>query len=197
MNIIYISAIISTFAELFPSFGLSYFLPRSGDTEFYDSKIVSRIVEVVLVWFPIAYILYNSAPIRAIIAISSIMLGFYLKRFAAYHVVENRLSGLLYFIGLVIIVTILNEKGNMINNVLSGSLILLGGYLISIGRQGELTVDIMGRILFTIGYFYFISNLVKFSNVPRPEIFNKVILPIGILYLVYTLFQKKCEQKTL
>lgn len=150
-KILGIFAFLSPFTELFPEFGLSYFLPRNQDKVFYDQRLSARLLTVILVWTPIALKLYQISKIRTILAIPLIMTGFYLKRLSKHHTQDN-LSPILYTLGLSIIALTLRDPIFLI-------LMLIGGSLMSQGRTGSLKIDWLGRIIFSIGFLRFIARL--------------------------------------
>jgi hypothetical protein len=191
--ILLLSALLSSLSELFPQFGLSYFLPRNQDTKMYDNRFYARIVIVVLVWLPITMSLYRISTNKTIIAVLLIMMAFYYKRDSEQH--SNNNSNLLYGIGFTLITLILNSKCSdescIIKNILATSLIFIGGNLIGTGRTGSLKVDLSGRLIFTIGYFLFINQLISLQN-SNLTFHTTYILPILLPYLIIsTLLMKK------
>ncbi len=163
-KILWISALLASLSELFPSFGLSYFLPRSKNIEFYDSKYWHRIFLVLIVWTPIIIYLANISENKTLVAIIFILISFSLRTEYALHR-KYPFAGNLHIIGFIIIISILNTncKNNMcqIKNILSVVILLVGAHLIGTGRIGSLCTDVTGRILFSIGFVLFIRNLIS------------------------------------
>ena len=160
-NLLIIPAIISPLSELFPEYGVSYWKPRYKSVKFYNKVIYRRILAVILIWVPITLILFTNNPYITPIAISFIILSIYMREF------KYSYSSKLYFIGFSFIFYILydncnkhDENDKCINKILLSNIITLtGGYLILMGRKGNLLVDILGRIMFSIGFVLFILNL--------------------------------------
>jgi hypothetical protein len=152
-NLLILPAIVSSFSELFPEYGMSYWKPRTRSVQFYDKVYYRRVLAVILTWVPITLYLLKLSPCLAPLAVTFIMLAFYTRRKYEY-------ANGLYVVGLILISWILfinNLSWNKI--VLSGLLIITGGYLIQEGRTGKLEVDILGRVLFSSGFVFFIINL--------------------------------------
>ena len=167
MELLYISAIIASFTELFPNFGFSYWLPRNMDKIFYDNMLMGRILAVLITWGIIGYVLFNLAQIRTLFALVFILTSFYMRTVSKKHTKYNS-SGLYHLIGFLIIALIMSDNcaNNMciFKNFLSICVLLFGGLLIGKGRYGYLQTDILGRFVFSIGFFLFVNNLIKARN---------------------------------
>lgn len=167
MNPLWISFSIATLAEIFPEWGLSYFLPRHHrdaglpnhlDEQYYDEKLYCRMIGVSIVWGIITYNLYNISRDKTLVAVSLIMYGFYLKR-GSKQQKESDLSRMIFLMGFLIISNIIGVESFV--PILT---LLAGGTIISKGRGGDILVDYIGRGLFTLGYWFFISNFVSKST---------------------------------
>lgn len=164
MELLYISAFIASFTELFPDLGMSYWLPRNMDKIFYDNMVICRALAALITWSIIGYVLFGLSKIKTIIALMFIMISFY-KRTLSYKHTKNNISGLYHLIGFTIIALIMNNncKDNMciFKNFLSIFILLFGGSLIGKGRYGDIKIDIVGRLIFSIGFYLFVNNLIK------------------------------------
>ena len=160
------SAVFSIMSELFPDLGYSYWLPRQeledstlpaaqGGPGFYDKKLYCRVLVVLIVWIPIFYRLFQISKIKAIVAVSSIFYAFYMRRVSKLqkNILNN--GSIFYGLGFMMII-LMNPKVTLA--VLT---IWTGGYIIGIGRYGDLKVDILGRIIFMMGFGNFIKNIIK------------------------------------
>ena len=158
------SALVATTTELFPDLGASYFYPRTKSIKFYDDQICLRWLAVSIVWLPITYYLFKLSNMDTLIAILCIMLAFYLNRDSKSKKLNENTTWL-YVIGFLIIINILNKntKNNKqkILNILGVFLIFLGGMLMNKERKGNLEIDIVGRIIFSIGFILFINSLIS------------------------------------
>jgi len=152
-NLLVIPAIVSPFSELFPEYGISYWKPRYKSLKFYDKVYYRRILAVILTWIPITLFLLKLSPCLTLVSMTFIMTAFYTRR-------KNIYANSFYIFGLILISLILVNNGLRLNKiVLSAMLIITGGCLIQEGRTGKLEVDIIGRVIFSIGFVLFIINL--------------------------------------
>lgn len=153
--------LISPITELFPSLGGSYFLPRSLDKQFFNNTFFIKLISVILVWTPILYKLYQKNHTWTIIAGIFVITGFILRSRVEWH--DYLPSTLFYTIGLLLIHFMLLSKCTTnsckLSNVLAVSMILGGGYLMGKYRSGNITIDIIGRVVFSIGFIMFIKNI--------------------------------------
>lgn len=155
-NMLMISAIVSPMAELFPEYGLSYWLPRNSDKKFYDDRILARVYAVIIVWIPILTALYKISPSKAFLVAVLIMSAFYTRAMTMYEQKKN-ISGALYGLGFIVILITLGD----IRNILPLITIMIGGSLIRRGRTGDKRIDYIGRIIFALGFIWFICVLIK------------------------------------
>ena len=172
-----LSAIVSSFSELFPQYYLSWFNPRCYPwchnprcypwyhnpwchnpmskklIKNYNKYESYRFLAVLIVWSHIIYVLYNISPSITIIMTVILLNAFYYR------------SANLYLIAFMLIFYIsyrkVDNKYLLFFSLLS---ILIGGSTIGIGRKGELYIDIIGRIVFSIGFFMFIYILVNLKK---------------------------------
>lgn len=161
-HIAYISAFIASFTELFPSLGMSYWLPRDMNNEFYDRVILRRVLAVIITWSIISYNLYKINKWKTIIALIFILISFDMRWKAEDH--KYNYSGVFHFIGFVTIASIMSETCISCYNYTSVLVLLFGGSIIGKGRYADIETDILGRFIFSIGFYFFIHNLIRAST---------------------------------
>jgi hypothetical protein len=169
MDPLYISALIASFTELYPNLGMSYWLPRNMNKVFYDNMLFGRILSVLIGWGIITHRLFSLSKIKTLIALTFIMTSFYMRSISKKHTEDNN-SGVFHMIGFFIIASIMSEKCAksdymcIFNNFISIFILLFGGSLIGKGRYGDLHTDVLGRIVFSIGFLLFINNLITLTK---------------------------------
>jgi hypothetical protein len=166
-KLLLLSGFVASFTELFPEYGMSYFIPPNNDIEFYDNVAYRRVLVVLLAWLPITYILYNLSRPNTIIAILFIMTSFSL-RYTTYLHDKYKYTGVLHLLGFTIILNILYTNcANIIDNMckikatIGVLLLLIGGFIMGKFRTKNDDYDKIGRILFSVGFLLFINILSK------------------------------------
>lgn len=160
---LYLSIFLSITTELFPNLGLSYFYPSDKSINFYDDMEIFRWIVAFVVWIPISMALYKLSPLNALIASFLILCSFFINKNSSY---KNKLgdTGILHVLGFAIIYYILIKKetdnNNKIKYMIYIILLLFGGYLMGKGRNKNLIIDILGRIIFSIGFYKFVKTII-------------------------------------
>lgn len=142
-----VSKIISPIAELFPDLQLSYYVSRDGDETAYECMVLLRFLTTFTIWIPIFKSLKLISFNAAAVAVSLILTSFIMQ--SLYY--NNSISGKLYMLGFTIIYFF--TKSLYIPTT------LIGWGLIGYGRERELYIDILGRILFSGGFIGFVNSL--------------------------------------
>lgn len=158
MESLYVSAFIASFTELFPDLGMSYWLPRDMNNEFYDEMLLTRFLAVLITWSIISLKLWKINKFKTIIALIFILTSFNMRWKAKSHFKYN-FSGIFHFIGFMIIASIMSEVCKDCFNYVSVLVLLFGGILIGKGRYADLETDVIGRLVFSTGFYMFIYNL--------------------------------------
>jgi|UniRef100_A0A6C0ISA9 hypothetical protein len=163
-NPLYLSTILSILTEIFPNLGLSYFYPPNRSVSFYDKQEPLRWVVVFIVWVPIILTLFKISQLYTLFASFFIILSFYINKNSKYKKKFNE-SGILHLLGFLIIYCIIvqkeNENPKKIIYLIYILALLFGGFLMGKGRRKNLFIDIMGRLLFSFGFYQFVNILIN------------------------------------
>ena len=163
MNLIYFSIIVAILTELLPNLGLSYYYPPDKSLLFYDSREQLRWLVVIIVWIPIFLALFKLSKLFTIIASFFIFVSFYINKNSNY---KKKVGNIGYFhlIGFSIIYYILQKKETNQNKLIYIMYILsllIGGGLMGKYRKHNLSIDIIGRLLFSFGFYNFAIILIN------------------------------------
>jgi hypothetical protein len=156
------SIILSIITELFPDIGLSYYYPPTKSIQFYDKQEPLRWLIVAIVWIPIILALFKISKLYTLIATSFILFSFYINRNSTYKEKFGNI-GYLHLIGFVIIYNIIQNGENNTKKFLYLLYILsllIGGSLMGANRGKNLSIDIIGRLLFSYGFYNFVTILI-------------------------------------
>jgi hypothetical protein len=161
---LYLSTVFSIMTEMFPNLGLSYFYPPNRSISFYDKKESIRWVVVFIVWVPIILTLFKISQLYTLFASFFIILSFYINKNSKYKKKFNEVM-IFHLLGFLIIYYIImqKEKDNTkrIIYLMYILALLLGGFLMEKGRKKKLFLDIMGRLLFSFGFYQFVNILIN------------------------------------
>ena len=155
MSLIYISIILAILTELLPNLGLSYYYPPDKSLLFYDTREQLRWLVVIIVWIPIILALGKLSTILTIIASFFLFVSFFINKNSNYKKKVGNI-GYLHLIGFSIIYYILQKKEtnqNKLIYILYILSLLIGGSLMGKYRKHNLFIDILGRFLFSFGFY--------------------------------------------
>ena len=185
-----IPALVIPLTELFPEWYASYFLPPQMDDidlgdlkEEYESRIMLRTFIFYAVLIPIAYTLIQ-IDWRALIPIGFIIYGFISKEYEI-----SKMSFVYYTIGFLMIFGFIDGRSSGVKKNKTKLLILIGtaSFCMSYGllnisqfRHSDMVIlDIVGRIMFSIGFVSFIQAISVVNNK-----YNVWIIAISIIFII-------------
>jgi hypothetical protein len=178
MPLILLLSLFSPLAELFPNHYMSWWRPSNDKLKKYLDAGKLRLILVTLVWFPIlitlAKIVDHQITIGLIGALVFSAFGlrlYFFNKSLRQELRENssaieisRIPEFLYIVTFLIIgfVIYTNVLVNQWLVPLAILLIFLGATMISTFRKRKnLTLDVVGRIIFTLGFLLNLYNLIQ------------------------------------
>jgi hypothetical protein len=178
--LILLLALFSPLVEIFPNLYMSWWAPSNGKLQRYLDTWQRRVIVVIIVWGPILYILSRIIENTIIILLLSVLvfsafgLRLYFfdkslrqelkkrKSFPEPSKIPEYLYTLAFSsIGVVLYLSVPSNRWLVPLGIL---IIFLGGAMMSTFRRGKhknLTWDIIGRCVFTIGFLLNLYNLVR------------------------------------
>lgn len=176
---ILILSLFSPVAELFPNLYMSWWLPSNGKIAKYLSVWYRRILVVLTVWIPILFTLGKITTLPIQLTISALVfvafgLRLYLfdrnlhqlKEGETDFIEPSKIPEIFYFvaftsIGVILYHAVPNSSWLVPIGIL---LIFLGANMMGTFRRGvkkNLNLDILGRVIFTIGFLTNLYNLAR------------------------------------
>lgn len=176
-------SLFSPFVELFPNLYMSWWLPSNGKTEEYVKSGLRRVIVIFVVWLPILFTI--GAITQTIIQISIAALVFaafglrlYLFDSVLHQSIQDntqfiepsKIPEILYFIafsaiGWVLFDAVPNSQWLVPLAILS---IYFGAFIMASFRNGvkkNLIIDVIGRIIFTLGFLLNLYNLARATSI--------------------------------
>ena len=176
---ILLASLFSPLVELFPNLYMSWWLPSNGKIQAYLKAWWRRIAVVLTVWVPILYTLGKFTSLSIQIAISVLVFSAFGLRLLLFDRALHDLSDdeteftppstipeVFYFIAFTSIGVILfNAVPSMPWLVPVGILLIfLGANMMGTFRRGakkNLNLDVLGRVVFTIGFLTNLYNVAR------------------------------------
>jgi hypothetical protein len=165
--------LLAPLTELFPELNMSYFVPPCSDNT-YDNYTIFRIIVIILVWGTLSNELYKIDKTTTPFIVMLLLISFSSRLYKEWHTKYKYLSYCHLFAFLLIIKITKNMELNV-------TLIIIGGFLMNIGRKNDLYIDILGRILFSMGFMMFSSKLLNYS---KNETILSYILIVTLIVLI-------------
>ena len=174
-----ILSLFSPIVELFPNLYMSWWTPSNNKLQVYLKAWPLRVLVVLVVWIPILFTLGSITSTSIQLFIAALVFGAFGLRLYFFDRSLHQLKGdnidfveptkipeILYFfafssIGWVIYHAVPNNSYLVPLAIL---LIYFGAFLMATFRQGvkkNLTVDVVGRIIFTVGFLLNLYNLAR------------------------------------
>jgi hypothetical protein len=164
-------ALFSPFVELFPNLYMSWWAPSNGKLKRYTETWPRRIAIVFTVWIPILFtlekIIVEPPPLILIIA-TLIFSAFFLRLYTfdksiRQKTTPSKIPEALYFIafssiGAILYTAIPDKLWLVPTGILT---IFLGASMMSTFRRKNLTLDIIGRLIFSTGFLINLYNLAR------------------------------------
>jgi len=183
IEMILVLSLFSPLVEIFPNLYMSWWAPSNGKIKRYLSTWPRRVAVVFTVWIPMLLIL--SKVIQppeliwgvAVLIFSAFGLRLYFFEKSLKHEIKksgsniqlSKIPEILYFIAFtsigVILYTAVPSKQWLVPVAILT--IFFGAFIISTFRRGkskDLTLDVMGRIIFTVGFLLNLYNLVRAAS---------------------------------
>lgn len=182
MSILLLS-LFSPLVELFPNLYMSWWTPSNGKLQTYLKAWPRRIIVVLVVWVPILLTLgsITSTPIQVAIAMlvfSAFGLRLYffdrslhqLKGDIHNFIEPTKFPEILYFIAFSSIGWVLYHAVPNSSWLVPVAIFLIyfGAFMMATFRRGpkkNLTKDVIGRIIFTIGFLVNLYNLARAASI--------------------------------
>jgi len=158
---------------------MSWWLPSNGKTKEYLKAWFRRVIVVFVVWLPIVFTIGTIASSLVQVSIATLVfsafgLRLYLFDKALHQSIQSntaliepsKIPEVLYFIafstiGMILIYAVPNNQWLV---PLAISMIYLGAFIMASFRSGNkknLTIDVIGRIIFTLGFLLNLYNLAR------------------------------------
>ena len=180
---ILVLSLLSPLVEIFPNLYMSWWAPSNCKLQRYLATQPRRVAVVFSVWIPILLILSKVIQAPELIWVITILvfsafglrLYFFEKSLkqevtkTSTNIHTSKLPEILYFIAFTSIGTILytavpNKDWLVPAAILT---IFFGAFIISTFRRGkskDLTLDVMGRLIFTVGFLLNLYNLARAAS---------------------------------
>lgn len=181
MKILLIFTLCSPLVELFPNLYMSWWAPSNGNLKKYAKKWPRRIAVVGIVWLPLLFLLSNiiQSLILIIFITCLVVTAFGLRVYLFKKEIEHEtdldthtsqrwssVPELLYFIAFILIgyglyIQTPDYKSLIIVGI---GHIFIGARLMTVHRRGlrqHLTLDVVGRVIFTFGFILNIFNIYR------------------------------------
>ncbi|PIR55118.1 hypothetical protein COU74_02975 [Candidatus Peregrinibacteria bacterium CG10_big_fil_rev_8_21_14_0_10_36_19] len=183
IEMILVLSLFSPLVEIFPNLYMSWWAPSNGKLQRYLDMWPRRVAVVFLVWTPMLVILSKIIQppelvwVMAILIFSAFGLRLYFFKKSLKEEVKkistnihtSKLPEILYFIAFTSMGTILytavpNKDWLVPAAILT---IFFGAFIISTFRRGknkDITLDVMGRLIFTVGFLLNLYNLARAAS---------------------------------
>ena len=176
-------SLCSPIVELFPNLYMSWWLPSNGKIQAYLKAWPRRILVVLTVWLPILFTLGKITILPIQLSISAMVFAAFGLRLYLFDRHLHQLKGdetdfiepstipeIIYFIaftsiGFVLYFAVPNMQWLVLVGIL---LIFTGANMMGTFRRGvqkNLNLDVLGRIIFTIGFLINLYNLARGASV--------------------------------
>jgi len=175
-------SLFSPVAELFPNLYMSWWLPSNGKIAKYLRLWYRRVFAVLLVWTPILFTLGKVTTLGIQLGISALVfaafgLRLYLFDRNLHHLKEgetdfvepSKIPEMFYFIAFTSIGVVLYFSVPMMQWLVPVGILLifLGANMMGTFRWGDkknMNLDVLGRVIFTIGFLINLYNLARAAS---------------------------------
>ena len=171
IQMILLLSLFSPLVELFPNLYMSWWVPSNGKLKKYIKTWPRRIIVVLVVWLPILIILAKVInPPSLIWVIGALVFSAFGLRLYFFNngspTKPSKIPELLYFaafssIGAILYTVVPDTLWLVPVAILT---IFLGAFIIGTFREGKnanLALDILGRLIFTTGFLLNLYNLIR------------------------------------
>ena len=177
-------SLFSPLVELFPNLYMSWWMSSNGNTEAYLKAWPLRITVFLVVWLPILFTFGSIVStftqlFLVVLVFAAFILRFYLfdqslqqlnGRDDGSFIEPSKIPEVLYFIafssmGWVLYHSVPNSPWLVILAILS---IFFGAFIMATFRRGpnkNLTIDVVGRMIFTAGFLLNLYNLARATKI--------------------------------